>query len=340
MELQAQANELLGKMDPKLAHLPVVIRAFANIDGLSGHLLRLGLIQSRNALWDFANTFSQAFAGSDFVFVGSGKDRADKKIKGKSDPDKQGSSLTGSLGVFEQFVRNPTCRHIVFGACHDNGYVRLLEDFTEDPTMVNRITLLHSFSVGREFQRLPFRSMEMDFIFQNSSPDASRISVLSNFQGVPATATSHSTIAQAWASLRTEEAKRDANTTHQGVLSQPVLVNAVDQRVDARLPIPSQAAIDSWNHKIKVAQMRYCRMHQLSGSCPGSCGYSHGPLSDDERLVFQLNLRRGFCRTGLTCRDWKCHYGHNCMCKKQSCKFPKEMHRVDDSTAVVFTEKQ
>jgi hypothetical protein len=35
-------------------------------------------------MWSFAKAFSQAHAGSDFVFVGSGKDRADKKIKGMS----------------------------------------------------------------------------------------------------------------------------------------------------------------------------------------------------------------------------------------------------------------
>lgn len=83
-DLQTQVKEYLSKSRPDLARLPITIRAFANIDGMSGHFSRLGLVQSPVGLWSFAKSFSQACAGSDIVFVGSGKDRADKKIKGKS----------------------------------------------------------------------------------------------------------------------------------------------------------------------------------------------------------------------------------------------------------------
>lgn len=74
----------IGKTRPELARLPVVIRAFANIDGMSSYLSKVGLAESSASMWSFAKAFSQAHAGSDFVFVGSGKDRADKKIKGMS----------------------------------------------------------------------------------------------------------------------------------------------------------------------------------------------------------------------------------------------------------------
>ena len=236
-------------------------------------------------------------------------------------------------------MRNPTCCHIVFGACHDNGYVRLLEDFLEDPAVVNRITLLHSFSVGKEFQRLPFRSITMNSVFRTSSPEVSRIATSNNSHGVSATMMSHNTTGHTWTSRATVEGKSNEDSTHKKVLSRRILVNAIGQRVDERLSHPSQAATDSWNHKTKVVKMRYCRTYQLSGSCPGSCGYSHGLLSDDEKLVYRLILRREVCHTGLKCRDWRCHYGHNCFCKKQSCKFTKDMHTVNNATAEVVVEE-
>ena len=77
-------KDYIGRIKPELARLPIVIRAFANIDGMSNYLPKIGLAQSSANMWSFAKAFSQAHAGSDFVFVGSGKDRADKKIKGMS----------------------------------------------------------------------------------------------------------------------------------------------------------------------------------------------------------------------------------------------------------------
>ncbi|KAF2994272.1 hypothetical protein E8E13_002559 [Curvularia kusanoi] len=155
-DLHAQVRSSITRVKPDLARLPIVVRAYANIDGMPGYLSRLGLAQSSASLWNFAKTFSQAHAGSDFVFVGSGKDMADKKIE----------------GVFKQFVNNPTCRHIIFGACHDNGYVRTLEDFQADRAVVERVTLLHSFEVGQEFRKLPFKSITMTSIFRTTKAAA------------------------------------------------------------------------------------------------------------------------------------------------------------------------
>jgi hypothetical protein len=87
-------KDYIGKTKPELARLPVVIRAFANIDGMSSYLSKVGLAQSSANMWSFAKAFSQAHAGSDFVFVGSGKDRADKKIKGTSALNASGDRLT------------------------------------------------------------------------------------------------------------------------------------------------------------------------------------------------------------------------------------------------------
>lgn len=66
-----------------LVNLPVIAKAFANADGMSKFLLSTGLVHCSDSLTEFAKGFSQAFATSDFVLVGHGKDPADKKIKGE-----------------------------------------------------------------------------------------------------------------------------------------------------------------------------------------------------------------------------------------------------------------
>ncbi|KAF2499390.1 hypothetical protein BU16DRAFT_535752 [Lophium mytilinum] len=325
MDLYAHVQEYLRRAKPALASLPIMIKAFANSDGLSKLLVNVKIIQSSGALWDFAKSFSQAHAMSDFVLVGNGKDRADEKVK----------------GIFEQFVKNPTCRHIVFGACHDNGYVRMLEKYAGDSIIAERVTLLHSFEIGREFHALNFQSTRMEDLFRAESVQSLGTVVSVGHQAVPREEERNGT-ATTWAAL----AKANGGTEKQGVSikikdPQTVLVNAAGQRVDVRLGKPSQAAFDSWNHKVKVAGLKYCRPYQLWGGCKGKCNYSHGPLSKEEKLVYRRLVRGEPCHVGSKCRDAKCYYGHNCSCQKQKCpnKFPVDMHRVDESTAEVWAGK-
>lgn len=83
LDLQARVREYFEKAKPDLARLPVVVKAFANVDGMSKFLVNNGMIRSSSSMSGCAKGFSQASATSDFVLVGHGKDRADKKIKGK-----------------------------------------------------------------------------------------------------------------------------------------------------------------------------------------------------------------------------------------------------------------
>lgn len=62
--------------------MPIMIKVFAKVDGLAQVLVKIKVIKSPGSLTNFAKGFSQACDGSDFVLVGSGKDRADEKIKG------------------------------------------------------------------------------------------------------------------------------------------------------------------------------------------------------------------------------------------------------------------
>ncbi|CVL09127.1 uncharacterized protein FMAN_14241 [Fusarium mangiferae] len=308
LALRDGVRSFLQTNRPEQANYPILIKAYANELGLSQFLVARGVIKAPRDLVEFAKDFTQALENTDFVLVGSGKDRADKKIQ----------------GTFKQFVSNPTCRHIIFGACHDNSYVRLLEDYVHDSSVVDRVTLLHGFNVGREFRDLKFKCFKMESLFQvgpaqNMAPSPQPLASVST----PST----------WAS--TVGSKTDAGS-RKFRAANTVRVNSAGQRIDEHLRQPNQQALDNWNHKIGIVGMRYCRSYHLCGLCSNSsCRYSHGPLSEGEKLVFRREVRMEVCHAGLECRDVACLYGHNCSCNKPTCKFSPEMHKVDVSLAKV-----
>lgn len=240
-------------------------------------------------------------------------------------------------GVFEQFVRNPTCRHVIFGACHDNGYVRVLEKVA----VPERVTLLHSFDMGREFGSLKFQSTKMETIFRTEHvghQTSPAVAMRQTLRPENVYATTDST----WAARVGAAGGTNGVTVSRKIKDLPpgaILLNAAGQRVDAKLPQPPPEAWNSWDHKIKKAKMRYCRIYHLQpGGCKGGCGYSHGPLSEEEILVLRHHLRHEPCNIGLPCRVATCFYGHNCSCGTQFCKFLPEMHNVDVTTVHVLLD--
>lgn len=340
LELRNSIHDHLQRTAPESANLPIVIKAFANSDGLSQFLVKSKTIKSQNVLWDFAKGFSQSSQLSDFILVGAGKDRADKKIE----------------GVFEHFVGNPTCRYVFFAACHDNGYVRLLEKYVVDDAIRERVILLHSFEVGREFASLNFKSIKLDTVFASLTFKSIKMDAAFGSKSLtgtkspvspPPSCSSSQAKSERAATLATwtkkvkatNPANNDKTTISLKEKDLPlgsVLVNAAGQRVDSQLPQSSQKGLDGWNRKTKVANTKYCRKYHIQGSCPGHCGYSHGLLSADEHLVYRNNLRREACHIGMQCRDPACFYGHSCACKKNHCIFSAAMHSVDSSTARIW----
>ncbi|EGS23975.1 uncharacterized protein CTHT_0006860 [Thermochaetoides thermophila DSM 1495] len=77
---------------------------------------------------EFAQGFTGAKATFDFVDVGPGKERADSKIR----------------EMARWHLRNPNCKHVYLGICHDSGYASFLGLFKQDDTWRERVTLLSS----------------------------------------------------------------------------------------------------------------------------------------------------------------------------------------------------
>jgi hypothetical protein len=71
--------------------------------------------------------------------------------------------------MLRTFSDNPTCKHIVFGGCHDAGYLLNLDQYKHNPIRAARITLLESTPAYRGFTDLPnFQRARFDNVFKNT----------------------------------------------------------------------------------------------------------------------------------------------------------------------------
>jgi len=69
--------------------------------------------------------------------------------------------------MLRTFSDNPTCRHIIFGGCHDAGYLLNLDQYKHNPAKASRITLLESTPAWRGFLELPnFQRANFDNVFR------------------------------------------------------------------------------------------------------------------------------------------------------------------------------
>jgi hypothetical protein len=70
--------------------------------------------------------------------------------------------------MLRTFSDNPTCRHIIFGGCHDSGYTLNLEHFKHNMSKASRITLLETTPAHKGFIDLAnFKRARFDDVFRN-----------------------------------------------------------------------------------------------------------------------------------------------------------------------------
>ncbi|KAL5419088.1 hypothetical protein PMIN03_000617 [Paraphaeosphaeria minitans] len=132
---------------------PIMVQIYVSLDKLANKLASVGLVDKPSALRTFAQGFSLNQSLFSIVDVGHGKERADHKIK----------------EMLRTFSDNPTCRHIIFGGCHDAGYLLNLDQYKHHAHKAARITLLESTPAWRGFAELPnFRRMRFDNVFRNT----------------------------------------------------------------------------------------------------------------------------------------------------------------------------
>jgi hypothetical protein len=70
--------------------------------------------------------------------------------------------------MLRTFSDNPTCRHIIFGGCHDAGYLLNLEHFKHNKQKAARITLLETTPAYRGFADLShFKRARFESVFKS-----------------------------------------------------------------------------------------------------------------------------------------------------------------------------
>ncbi|KAJ8117376.1 hypothetical protein OPT61_g1412 [Boeremia exigua] len=130
----------------------VICRVYANVRGLGDVLVRTGAIEAIEVFEDFVRGFTRAKTMFDFIDVGAGKDRADEKI----------------IENFKIFSQDYHCRRLLFGCSHDNGYARVLEEFSDKPEVVSKVILLEGVPFEKELLPLPYSTKKFSDVFRDS----------------------------------------------------------------------------------------------------------------------------------------------------------------------------
>ncbi|TID19005.1 hypothetical protein E6O75_ATG06126 [Venturia nashicola] len=306
-----------------LADLPdstkIVARFYANVEGLAETCCKAGIVTSPQVKKDFVKGFTQGRTLFDFVDVGSGKDRADDKI----------------IETFKLHAHDYRCRHIILGCSHDNGFVRLLENYVFDDFVVPRLTLLEGVPFEKEFDTVPFTRSKFGTLFRNQKillPSTLPPWAVLGRDFIPArndiparngTMTPSESVASldgpAIASLSTWASKAKAAAaipeTPPSVkaalaTSGPPAIprNRKGQRVDPGSPF-DKTEVD------RVRKLKMCNVHYLRDECPygEKCTHKHDrcPTKSDLETL-RVVARLAACRNGSTCEDTKCIYGHRC----------------------------
>src|ERR1700743_2158760 len=76
-------------------------------------------------------------------------------------------TLTVLTEMLRLFMSNPSCKHILFAGCHDNGYLTNLDQYKHDEFSSSRITLVESTPAQGGFTKLNYKTIRFDDVFKS-----------------------------------------------------------------------------------------------------------------------------------------------------------------------------
>ncbi|MCJ1265236.1 hypothetical protein MMC22_005111 [Lobaria immixta] len=313
--LATATRDYVQRRNPSLAaDYTIVTRIYANLKGLGDVCYRAGILDRPTIMDDFARGFTGSKQLFDFVDVGTGKDRADKKI-----------SENLKLQLYDYH-----CRHIFFGCSHDNGYARLLEDLG-DLSANDRITLLEGVPFEKELTMLKskYKTTKFDGLFRTSKINVYQqqyppqlTPVQSQYQSpyqpvmtrpspTPSSnPSSMNPMATSWATTAVSNATRIVSPppTPQPtpVVVQTIPRNRHGQRID---PVVKYDA----NEVERVKKLKMCNVHFLRHDCifGDDCTHDHAyKPNKNEVQTLRHVARMTPCKFGTECDEIKCIYGH------------------------------
>ncbi|KAJ6568366.1 hypothetical protein DFH09DRAFT_1155218 [Mycena vulgaris] len=285
---------LVTSYGPRVLQLWVYV--FFNRRGLTDTFRRAGLKALISKFDDFVMGFNQATERFLMVDVGNTKEAADAKLK----------------VYLEDEIRLPETFKIVFGGCHDNGYVANLHSQITAGYKEKLILLKSYTEMAAGIATLGLPSMTIPDLFMPQ-----KIGEEALFSPTGA------------------KVPRDLPST-------PLSGNV-------NLGITPPPTPRSLNSNISIAKLKpgLCILHYMKGSCKfgAPCKYAHDyVLTEAQWEELRKFAKKAPCPTVVQGRKCKlgdgCCYGHvcpyspNCFYLKQgNCKFPHAMHAAPASTS-------
>ncbi|KAI1460002.1 hypothetical protein F4805DRAFT_419562 [Annulohypoxylon moriforme] len=333
----------------------IMIQISLNLDGLSKKLEKIKFVQTLNVLPDFTRGFSRAHGLYSIIDVGWGKEQADFKVR----------------ETLRLLVHNLQCKHIIFGPCHDKGYIAELRPYQFDTSISPKLSLLETTIPPRDFQELRFRRVRFSDVFRSEPlpdgppPPSPPIMLSPTTPLTPPPPTNHSNIAfsstpgvasmipSSWDTgtppPTIKESRKFTSTPDNSMRSSApppkyYLINFAGQRVDEEIPFNDPEAEYRLQMRAakedKIVKKRGpCNRWHVNGRCDiTNCPYYHGErLGYDEQLVLRRKARSMLCTRRSACRDADCLWGHHCKyggkkCLRRDCNFV-DMHDVDATPA-------
>lgn len=171
MAAQLLNDEVKASLRQKgLQHCQVMVRVYANVQGLSKALSKTGVVGGESrALGPFIANFNRSYGLTEFVDAGELKENADFKLR----------------SLLRLYADNTQCKQIYFAACHDVGYISELTPYMSNSS---KFTLVRTTGVrfhdeftklgmGIEDFRGVFRNSPLDNVAPYRAPNASATSV-------------------------------------------------------------------------------------------------------------------------------------------------------------------
>ncbi|KAH4895970.1 hypothetical protein HBH74_194040 [Parastagonospora nodorum] len=315
---------------------PIMVQIYLSLDKLAMKLAQVGFLRAPSDLRAFAQRFSVNQPLFSIIDVGQGKERADHKIK----------------EMLRTFSANPTCRHIIFGGCHDAGYLVNLEQFKHNESKAACITLLETTPAHRGFTELSFfQRARFDNVFKSEPlPDSATASIVSNMimptptqsPGLLRTTTNPSPRPSvtnpspntppssdiggpvehngntSWATVGKSAGAVGnislAPTTKTNKKKKYAYYNKEEQRLDEPLPPRDPAAAASLEERMKRTGKKMCNHWHLGGHCDNGklCQFQHEPKLTPGELNALRYKTRSLACKNRYCENIDCYLGHQC----------------------------
>lgn len=278
LHAEIKKNMKTAYPDANVDDWSVVVQVILNLQGLASKLVSCGAVASVNDLLEFGRSFGLAQPLFTFIDAGSGKERADHKVR----------------ETLRLYLPNAQCKHVFFGPCNDNGYLPVLEGYKRD--YASRLTLIETRPAEPGFVALGLKRVRFPRVFRSdnlpgrpfftSSPPApvaspptappSRSTSGVSMQPMsasfiprnPSPAPSADSGSSTWATIgkSVPTPKTIILTTKKAPPRRCILLNVYDERVDAELPRCDGSAERRFTETLKN-DGKYCNNYHLTGKC-------------------------------------------------------------------------